>query len=540
MVVNYNKITRYSEQILLCIYILLIGICGFSHVKGLGLLLILPLLFFSIRKINKNETPIILKIFSSNGFYILSILQLVGWYWAMRVNYLSLEYRNFDTGIFANLMYEYFRSGNYYSNILGMHGLGDHFSPILIVLSSIYNFNFSFLILIFGKIFAYLATAYLLLQISKQVLGENSEHRFVVFVVPILFLVSRYVCSTLAMEFQPSSLALPFVALVFLLVEKKLYLGAYAVLIILLGFKEHMSLVWVSVGVFLIFFKGKWSNSLGAAGLTTIITGICLGFYIHFCVMPIFSGSVENVHGYRFGPFDLIGTKILFLTKIFLFIGFLPLFNPKTLLFILPAFGISLISKDPLMLELIFHYHDIGMVVLMIGAIYGLKSLVLLKEIRFYDLRFDHIKVVQLICVIGFVMNSGFPSRVVYKNWPTETETRIVSQMENLTTRLLQSECHPSKVYAMENIGPYLFKVSNLKSILKSEQHFFIDGRELLIIAPQADRYPLTDLQFQSLLDRLTSASKLQKISAVNWNKDVLVFLGRNVSEACKEIFINH
>ena len=527
-----NKILVFLEKISLIIYIFFIAFFGLTNHRSPGIILTYTCFFSSLLTIFTNQKTLIYKYLTKRWFLILLSIQSLGWILAIRNNYYSLKYNNFDTGIFANLIYTFFTTGSYYSSVMQVHGLGDHFSPILMLFSQLYRFSFSFLLLLYCKVIAFLTCAYLLTILAKQILGKDSEF---IYIIPIFFLTNCYVATTLAMEFQPSSLALPLIVYIFILAEKNYLYTSCLISLLLVAFKEHMPLILISLGIFLIIHKKKY-----ALGTVTMLIAIFMGIYLHFYVMPLFSMTNENLHLSKFGPFELWSEKIYFVTKILLSVGLLPLFSPKSLLFILPAFGISLVSKEPQMLKLIFHYHDIGMVMTMIGSIYGLKELnyhLYKIYFTFKNFRFSTINLVQFICLTSLLITSKFPSNVIRKNIPTNNEIKIVQQIEGFSNIILNNsspQCLPSKIFAMDNLGPYLFRFKNLRTIYTDSDKFFTDNHEIVLLAPNVAKIPLTEDEFNNLSTRLISAAKFGKIKKVVDKFDQLeIFVGKNLSENC-------
>ena len=170
-------------------------------------------------------------------------------------------------------------------------------------------------------------------------------------------------------EFQISNLALPFILLAFYLYLKKHYILFVLNLLWLLGFKENMALVWLSVGVWLFLFQKERK-----LGILITSGGVIAGIIIVYVLTPYLSGGIPNLQLDRLGPFELLPQKAEFIFLVLLSVGFLPLLNPRTLLFILPAFGTSLLSNKPAMSTINHHYQDLPTIIIFIAVIIALST----------------------------------------------------------------------------------------------------------------------------------------------------------------------
>jgi len=178
-------------------------------------------------------------------------------------------------------------------------------------------------------------------------------------------------------------------------------------LIFLAGFKEHLPLVCISLGIFLLLYRRQQRN----VGISLIVSGIVIGLLIFFVVMPYFNGGIPTNQSGKFGPLSLLPEKLGLLALALTTAGFLPLFSPKSLLFILPAFAISLLSNVPNMVSIHFHYLDMPMVILFIGVICGIADL----NKGIYRLKGFHPRASACVLSACFLMiiaaNTYFPAR---------------------------------------------------------------------------------------------------------------------------------
>lgn len=406
-----------------------------------------------------DSSPIVGVIQSGVLFRVFFIAFLFSWIILVFVHYSSFEYNNFDTGIFANEIANFRDHGRFYSSVLEVHALGEHFNPNLLLFVPLFCLANTFLWLPIVKVIAFMACPLILLAISREILGKKSS---LIYFAPMLWMTHRYLYQTMTMEFQPSSLALPFVLLGFLFALKHRTIPMVIVLIFLLGFKEQLPLVWVSIGIFLIIFQKR--NKLGFVILSM---GIVLGVLIYFVIMPQFANAWPTAHYSRFGPFEMIQKKMLIIPKALLSVALIPLLVPRTLLFIIPAFGLTLMSNHPLMLTFDYHYQDVPLTVMFVGLVFGLRAWQEQKPqwIFRYGKRLQVLLTcAALLTLIGW--HNRYPMRLIKKDWPTSNELALLREINEIRNVLPKEE----KILVMDFLGPHFFDYKEMKSISSEDQ----------------------------------------------------------------------
>ncbi len=439
---------------------------------------------------------------------------LAAWTALFVVDYYAVEYNNFDTGIFANLLAQLWQSGRYYSSVLQMHGLGDHFTPLLMMFAPLLALKSTFMWLPFIKLLAFFACPVILYRIAVAVLGRGTP---LVYAPPLLWIMNKYAGKALEMEFQPSSLALPLVLLVFLfLIEGRLRL-AWLPLVLLLGLKEHLPLIWISAGLFaaVVLRRRAW-------GLAAAAAGIALGWLIYFKIMPAFAGAAP-LHAARFAPFTFPAAKIGLLLKAFASVGFIPLLYPRSLVFVLPAFAIQLISKDEAMLSLSFHYQDIAMPVLFVALTYGLKALQQCE----YPLAASSARLRTLEALLSAVLivavNNRYPMHQIRRHWPTAEERAVVRELKALKAEL--SNRRYAVLWSLDALGPYLFEDERLRSIFTPADVLNEKAAHAVVVAEEVNKYPLTTQQLEELMTALEERIEAGKYERLTGFSRVKIFV---------------
>lgn len=464
--------TRSLVYSLYAYFILLI--LGLHHASPPVILAGVLFSIVCLRATWRGESVPVRRLFDRNLFRLLFVSSLLAWSGLIVVEYYSIEYSNFDTGIYANQVSIFNQTGRYFSSLLDMPALGEHFTPNLLLFSPLLSLVNSLFWFPFFKLFAFLLCPIILYQLGKEVLGSNSK---LLFVAPILFLCNRYILSTVAMEFQPSGLAMPVILLCFLFAVRQQTTPLFACLIFLLGFKEHLSLIWISVGLFYIFELRR-----PVSGSVISSLGICFGLLVYFVLMPYFAEGLPNSHSQRFEPTALMFDKFKLIFKALFSVGFIPLLVPRLLPCVLAAFGIALVSKDPLMLTLSYHYQDIALTVLFVGVVYGLRKLQSLELNR-------HSRVALAAVAVALLFyHNRFPSRLIKKEWPSQAEISLVRELE-LKRQSLNRE---STLWTLNSVGPYFFDFQKLRPIIHPEPPFHQDPASQVIIPTGVQTWPLS------------------------------------------------
>ena len=387
------------------------------------------------------------------NFYVIFIIFSISWFGIAIVRYLSLDYYTWDIGHFANEVAQFVKTGSLYSTILNRHILADHFNPNLLLFYPFFKVYPSFLWLTAFQIAAFLSCVFVLIRIGKQVIPHDQD--WLVFIAPALFLIHNLVALTVLHQTQPSAFSLPFILLAFSFAIDKKYIKMFVVLLFLLGFKENLALVWISLGVFFMVHLNKIKT-----GIFLIIMGIIFGILVYFIIMPYFDDGNYPHHIGRFGPFSLITQKIFLVTVSLISVGFLPLLTPKSLLYILPAFGIALVSKAPTMLTFNNHYQDIPLTILFVSVIYGIESLSTGKSwlFRINKKYLEHIAVIAFVVII--FSNPRCPTLIFKNYWPGPDEILLFHEIKRYE-KIAPTDV---KLWADERIVPFLINHPHLKS----------------------------------------------------------------------------
>ncbi len=419
-------------------------------------------------------------------------VQFASWMLLVAVEFYSFEFSNFDTGIFANQVLCWKETGRYYSSILGTHAFADHFTPNLLLLAPLLSLWKSFLWFPIVKVLAWAWSVCLLALLSAEALGRRSPYRWL---VPGIYLVNPFVARTMLTEFQPSSLAIPLVILAFRYAFLERVTPLIITLFVLLGFKEHMAAVWISIGFFLAIEKKRaWLGGL------LILAGSLEGLLVYRWLMPAFAGSAVH-HDARIRPLAFVAKKLWLLVQaVFSFAG-LPLCLRYGFLYALPGFMLVLMGGEPVMASFGHHYHDVGFALLACCSILGLRRLLELEP--FHPKRAQAVSAV--ISLVVLAMAYRFPAYYIRSEWPSREQAAMHRDLNQL--RQFVSSYQPQEIWALDHLGPYLFDQPRLKSILLPELPMGAPGeaRKLVVVSNLVDLNPLSPEQYGLLLKNLSS-----------------------------------
>lgn len=356
----------------------------------------------------------------------------------------------YDTGNFAHLIFNISSGRGFYHYVLQTSAWSDHFTPNLALLTPLFWIKPTILWLPIVRLIAYLACLPILWKISKFYLLDKRCQ----YLVLILWLTNYALLKMLSWEFHFSSIALPFLLLSFYLYLKRYYILFVLNLFFLLGFKEHMALALLSVGVWLFLFEKARKQ-----GIFIMAGGIIAGIIIMYILTPLLSGGIDSHQLEKFGPFKLLPQKAEFIFLILLSVGFLPLLNPKTLLFILPTLGISLLSNKPSMASINNYYQDLPITIVFIAVILGLSGWER-KEGWFFRISIPWQKIASFLTLSCLILyNNHYPARIIRQQWPTSEDLQTLSEINRF-----KKEVNPQRIIWTSGIlGAYFIELPYLR-----------------------------------------------------------------------------
>ncbi len=159
----------------------------------------------------------------------------------------------YDLGLFDQVIYNTSQGNWLYSSIKGMNYLGDHFSPILFLITPFYFIKNDPVTLLFLQCLAVSLSIFPIYQLAKSKLESLPA-----LILVLVFLVHPFTISLELTNFHPESFALPLIAWALLAIERESWKTFLILLLLILSVKEEMSLLGIGFGIYIFFYKRKY------------------------------------------------------------------------------------------------------------------------------------------------------------------------------------------------------------------------------------------------------------------------------------------
>ncbi len=366
-----------------------------------------------------------------------------------------------DLGLYADMLSNAARHGRYYSEPMQIHGLANHFNPVLLLLFvPLFAIAPNFLWLVAAKFLCFLIAALLLFQVSRLVLGPRSS---LLWVLPCLWLVHTPLAYGFLFQFQAVHLAPPliFASVIAALTGRRLFL--VLCLLVLAGLKENLPLVAVSVGTFLVVEQRRWT-----LGTVLVCAGIAVGLTIFFVIMPWVAGTDVPPKLSRFGPLEYLQLKALVVCVLVLSMGALPLLHPRSLLWVLPVFGLQFATGHLKMLSFRYHYNILPLTVLFVASAYGLRAMEQREPVwRALGPRGRQWAVAAMVVML-VGLNGMLPLYSARLFWPTESTRGTITEVRAFRGQLPQDR----ELYATADLATYVVPQPKLRDLLATGRYW--------------------------------------------------------------------
>lgn len=376
----------------------------------------------------------------------ISIYLLALWFLSIILDYYSLEWNLWDTGIFANQIVYFLENGKYYSSILNMHGFQDHFTPALLLFSPFFALKPHILWLPFFRWLFFALSVWWLFKIVKVTIKNQKWQNYLI----LLWLLNLSMYGVLNFEFQPSNFAPFFIFLAFYFSLEKKHLWVFTTLLFLSFFKENLVLALFTFGVYYIIYlnEKKW-------GIFFVFSAILLALAIYFSI-PILTGG-ETHQKEKWGPFDYIPQKIQLVLTLAATFMFFPLLNLRLALVFIISCTLSLLSKLPTMFQLGWHYTDLPSAFAMIITVFVVKNW---EQNHHSFFRKNSFK--PILVILFLWLNWKTPAQHIVNLLPNAVDIKIHAEVN-----LLKKELPKDTIIAVQsNLGTLFMEYPNLKEFL--------------------------------------------------------------------------
>jgi uncharacterized membrane protein len=321
-------------------------------------------------------------------YFILTLIVSLSYYWGYMSSITDLG--TFDQAVWGTLHGHFFLNTHNIFNV-PINYLGIHFRPILLIFLPFYAILPKPEWMILSQSLALSLTAWPIYLLAKQV----SKSETAAFFWALAYMVNPFVISVAPWVFRPESLAVPFIALALLSIEKSNFRLLLVSCFFVVLCKEHFGIMVIGFGFLWGIRNRRWKQGILLVLFGAIYTILVLGM-----LMPALSPTGEHVmlgkglgqvsryswlgHSLKevfqtvlFHPIyvikivmvDMGGAKYLLILLI-IFLGF-PLAAPEYLLPGLADMMANMMSANPMPRSL-YAYHSITLIpVLTVAAVYG-------------------------------------------------------------------------------------------------------------------------------------------------------------------------
>jgi uncharacterized membrane protein len=367
------------------------------------------------------------------------------------IRYYSFIASAWDLGEFSQSMWTTLHSGRlFYNNVeFGSH-FHVHFRPILFLLLPVYALFESPTTLLFLKSMFLGLGAVPLYWIANKELKSN-----VAIVFPILYLLYPSLHGANWFDFHPENFVPFFILLAFFSYKNEKVCYYFLCVFLALMTKEDVSLVVISLGLYLLILNRKLLLKQPLSkevliGLATIFLGIVWlllslqitryflevdGYatlapsgYVHFKnvygrlggnggLLNIFKTILTNPLLFLQVLFSDYIAKISYLLALFLPVAFLPLLDLKSIIIFLPTLLAYFLADSPNYYTISYQYPSLLIPGIFIAAVYGTKKLMSSETIanhrRSYNFKwlYKHSRLLLVgSAIVGIIIFSLFPS----------------------------------------------------------------------------------------------------------------------------------
>lgn len=412
----------------------------------------------------------------------------LGWTAYIIARYYAGDYAVYDTGIYAQLINTIGRGGGFWSGVHAKNALSNHFTPVAIVLPPLFAITSTLLWLPLLKVLAWFCSALLLHIFCKELFGR---HSIFIWIFPLLWIMHRFGAALLRAEFQFSTLTLPLILAVFILLRREKIGSAALLTIVMCLFRENLTLIAVCAGVYLICFLKRPKT-----GGLFILSGIVLGALLYFVVMPELGVDRSLSHSERFAPLSLWPDKLTLLFFSLLSVGFLPVFSPRSLLVLFPAYAVSLLSGDLQMISHDFHYHDIALPVLFICMAHGVHSL--LKLNQKYRLPEKSARIATaLLAALLIRYHNHYPMQPLRSQIDNQ-KTQILTEIDMISSIVPDS----AALFVPNTPGAYFFQFPYMQLDRPDKDHW-CQPESYIVTTLRGNPWPYTPTQYTERAKKL-------------------------------------
>ncbi len=271
-----------------------------------------------------------------------------------------------DLGIYHQIVWMISRGKPAFSTLGQWYFLGDHFNPILYVISPLMWIHPGPETLLWVQVIALASSALILFQYARS----KWESPWNACGLALAFLLYAPASLVALDDFHPEVLAIPLLLCAACALERKKFLAYWITVVLAICCKENVALVIAALGV------GQLMRKQWRIGSATLLVGVAASYLTTQVVIPGFRGHAyhQAFFYYSYGHFlpeaaiyllrhpSLVVRRLLenqsrlYLVQLLLPMVFLPVLSPVSLLPALPTFSLNLMSDWLATRMITFHY----------------------------------------------------------------------------------------------------------------------------------------------------------------------------------------
>ncbi|MCL4417952.1 MAG: DUF2079 domain-containing protein [Actinobacteria bacterium] len=351
-------------------------------------------------------------------------------------------------------------------------------------------FHADFILILFAPLYYIWSDARMLLVAQTIILSLGAIFMFLIakkviknkqlaLLFSFIYLINPALNYTNLYDFHPVTLGTTFLLGTFYFLIRKRYLW-FIIFAILAGItKEH---VWLIVGLlglyaFIKGFINKEKDFSRFIGPLLFLGGMLIFYILIWYAIPLAKGGNHFALTYysEFGdsPSSIIknivlspiGTiqksfqpsQIIYLTQLFLPLGFLSLFSPLMLIFALPDLGINLLSNNEQLHQIYYQYSSTITPFIFISAIYSSKLLIQ-KSAKFSKIIFAYLAISS---IYGAYLYGPLPGTKA----PNLNMFTVNLENKNIIDNFIVNIPNEYSIAATNNIGSHLTHRQKLYTI---------------------------------------------------------------------------
>ena len=420
------------------------------------------------------------------------------------LRYLSFQWSIWDSGIFSNVIYNMSQGKLWWSHY-EVHPWADHFTPSISILAPFFWIYPHFIWVVLPKILSYTLVPLAFWQLAKYQNYQMERAIVLTFLVSSAWLLwYKPTVASLWYEWQPSCLAPPVIVFCFLWLEKKEWFKFSLGLLFLLGLKEHMGIVPLGFGCYLVLRRKEqfWT------GLVLIVLGLTALFSITYGIIPFFRGNQPSWSVPALDFWGNISGKITYSWKLLFPLAFLPLLYFRIGIIAGPAIGVNLIAAREAMRSNSYHYDDVAGTLLLLAILVILSTQDWQKYWKFITNRAQQILLLAWLIGTSLLMPSSI-GQELKSAWPTAKHFEIHQELSEVKKQYPLDE----GVAVQSSLGVH-FQQREVNYITGSNQypcgeeqadqfHQLALKRKYWLLAREINFYFIDDLEscVQNLLD---------------------------------------